>query len=54
MAHDDERERDPQQAIDEIREKAGEGKSPSEEEREFLESEGVPLEPEESGGRPVP
>ena len=46
-------ERDPEQAVDEIREEVAEGDEPSEGERQFLESEGVRLDPEEGTGRPV-
>jgi hypothetical protein len=41
--------RDPEQALAEIREKRREGDEPSEEEREFLEAERVPPEPDEGG-----
>jgi hypothetical protein len=49
----DERERDPQEAIEEIREKRGEDEELNEEEQEFLESEGVQLDEGEGTGRPV-
>jgi hypothetical protein len=40
-------ERDPEEALDEIREERAEGDEPSSEEREFLEAERVPLESDE-------
>ena len=43
----DEEERDPEQAIEEIREKRAEGERLDEGEREFLESERVNLDPGE-------
>ncbi len=46
-------ERDPQEAIEDIREKVAEGDEPSGEEREFLENEGVKLDPEEETDRPL-
>jgi hypothetical protein len=46
-------ERDPQQAIDDIREELGEDDEPSAEEREFLESEGVRLDEDDEGNEPV-
>ena len=46
-------ERDPEQAVDEIRENIAAGEEPTGGEREFLESEGVRLDPEEGTGRPV-
>ena len=46
-------ERDPEQAVDEIREKREDDEEPTEGERQFLESEGVRLDPEEGTGRPV-
>ena len=46
-------ERDPDQAIQDMREKADSGDEPSGEEREFLENEGVRLDPEEESDRPV-
>ena len=50
---DEQQQRDPEQAIDDVRAKRDEGEEPSPEEREFLESEGVRLDPEEGTGRPV-
>jgi hypothetical protein len=50
---EEERERDPQEAIDEMRDKRGEGEELNEEEQEFLESEGVQLDEGEGTGRPV-
>ncbi len=44
-------ERDPEQALDEIGDKREEGDEPSSEEREFLEAERVPLEPDETSDR---
>jgi hypothetical protein len=49
----EERERDPQEAIEEIREKRGENEELAEEEQQFLESEGVQLDEDERTGRPV-
>ena len=49
----EERERDPQEAIEEIREKRGEDEELNEEEQAFLESEGVRLDEGEGTGRPV-
>ena len=49
----DERERDPQEAIEEMREKRGEDEELSEEEQQFLESEGVQLDERGGTGRPV-
>ncbi len=46
-------ERDPQEAIEEMREKRAEGDELSDEEREFLESERVRLDPGEGTGTPV-
>jgi hypothetical protein len=40
-------ERDPEEALDEITERAEEGDAPSADEREFLEAERVPLESDE-------
>lgn len=40
-------ERDPEQALDEISERRAEGEEPTDEEREFLEAERVPLESDE-------
>ncbi len=40
-------ERDPEQAVEEVREKHAEGDEPTPEEREFLEAERVPLESDE-------
>jgi hypothetical protein len=45
--------RTPNEAIEDIREKRAEGEELSDEEREFLESEGVRLDPDEEGGEPV-
>jgi hypothetical protein len=50
---EEERERDPQKAIEELREKRGEDETLSEEEQEFLESEGVRLDEGEGTGKPV-
>ncbi len=50
---EEERERDPQEAIEEIREKKGEEGELSEGEQEFLESEGVQLDEGEGTGKPV-
>jgi hypothetical protein len=50
---EEEEQRDPQEAIDEMREKLGEGDDLDAEEREFLESERVRLEPGEGTGTPV-
>jgi hypothetical protein len=44
-------ERDPEQALDEIAEAHAEGEEPSDEEREFLEAERVPLEADEGVDR---
>ncbi|MDQ3777441.1 MAG: hypothetical protein M3310_01030 [Actinomycetota bacterium] len=44
-------ERDPEEALDDIREKADEGDAPSAVEREFLEAERVPLESDEGADR---
>lgn len=44
-------ERDPEEALDEIREKRREGGEPSGEERQFLEAERVPLESDEESDR---
>ncbi len=41
-------ERNPEQAVDEIAGKRDEGDEPSSEEREFLEAERVPAEPDET------
>ncbi len=49
----EERERDPQEAIEEIRDKRGENEELDEEEQQFLESEGVQLDEGEGTGRPV-
>jgi hypothetical protein len=49
----EERERDPQEAIEEMREKRGEDEDLSEEEQEFLESEGVQLDEGGGTGKPV-
>ncbi len=46
-------ERDPQQAIDEMREKRGEGEDLDKGEREFLEGERVKLDPDEGDNTPV-
>ena len=46
-------ERSGEEAIDEIREKREEGEDLSSGEQEFLESEGVQLDPDEGSGRPV-
>ena len=46
-------ERDPQEAIEEIRAKREEGDEPTEEEQQFLESERVGLDPGEGTGTPV-
>jgi hypothetical protein len=46
-------ERDPTEAIQEIREKLARGEEPTAEERDFLEREGVRLDPDEGGDRPV-
>ncbi len=45
--------RDPDEAIEDIREKAAEGDEPSGDEREFLESERVNLDPDEGDNTPV-
>jgi hypothetical protein len=50
---DEQERRDPTEAIEEIRAKVGRGEEPTDEERAFLESEGVRLEPDERGGEPV-
>ena len=50
---DEQQERDPQEAIDQMREKRGEGEDLDEGEREFLESERVKLDPDEGTGTPV-
>jgi hypothetical protein len=50
---EEERERDPQEAIDEIRDKRGEDEELDEEEQQFLESEGVQLDEGEGTGKPV-
>jgi uncharacterized protein YecE (DUF72 family) len=44
-------ERDPEEALDQIREERQEGEEPTSEEREFLEAERVPLEPDEGADR---
>ena len=49
----DEDPRDPNEAIDEMRDKLGEGEDLDEDEQRFLESERVQLEPEEGTGTPV-
>lgn len=46
-------ERDPAQAIDDIREELDKDREPSAEEREFLESEGVGLDEHDEGNEPV-
>jgi hypothetical protein len=48
-----ERERNPQEAIEDIREKRGDDEELNEEEQEFLESEGVQLDEGEGTGKPV-
>ena len=53
MADNHEDERDPSEAIDDIREKREEGDEASPEEQEFLESERVKLDPDEGDGTPV-
>ncbi len=53
----DEKERDPEEALDEIQEKRAEGDEPSSEEREFLAAERVPVEADEKAdpsGRGTP
>jgi hypothetical protein len=50
---DEQETRDPLDAIDEIRAKVARGEEPTDDERVFLESEGVRLESDESGGEPV-
>jgi hypothetical protein len=50
---EEERERDPQEAIEEMREKRGGSEELNEEEQEFLESEGVQLDEGEGTGKPV-
>ena len=50
---EEERERDPQEAIDEMRDKRGEDEDLSEEEQQFLDSEGVQLDEGGGTGRPV-
>ncbi len=49
----EERERDPQEAIEELREKRGEDEELNEEEQEFLESEGVQLDEGGGTGKPL-
>ena len=49
----EERERDPEQAIDEMRDKREDDEELSEEERQFLESERVNLDEGEGTGTPV-
>ena len=44
----DEDERDPEEALAEIEEKRRKGEEPSSEEREFLEAERVPTDPDET------
>ena len=46
-------ERSGEDAMQDVKEKLAEGDEPSGGEREFLESEGVRLDPEEGTGRPV-
>lgn len=46
-------QRDPQDAIEEIRAKRDEGEEPSEEEQQFLESERVNLDQGEGTGTPL-
>ena len=46
-------ERNPEQAIEEIREKREQGDDPDEGEREFLESERVKLDPDEGDSTPA-
>jgi hypothetical protein len=50
---DEQETRGPETAVDEIRAKIARGEEPTDEERDFLESEGVRLEPDERGGEPV-
>ena len=49
----DEGTRSGEEAIRDIREKREEGDEPTAEERDFLESEGVKLDPDDQGNRPV-
>jgi hypothetical protein len=53
MGDQNEEQRDPAEAIDDIREKRAEGDEPDSDEREFLESERVKLDPDEGDGTPV-